>query len=154
PARMKRSGPRLLGDDDHLVGEDPHPALVPPDGDGWQQWAPPAGGWRALDGVQRSPVDAGVEQITAVAVDAQAYIRIVFAAASGERFWGFGERSDTTERSGLLTEHWVGEGPYQLAEYPLIESITRRWAIRRRRDATYYPIPWLLSSAGYGVLTD
>ena len=35
-----------------------------------------------------------------------------------------------------------------------MEAITPRWAIRRRRDATPYPIPWLLSSRGYGVLTE
>src|SRR4029077_16131716 len=82
------------------------------------------------------------------------YIRAAFATAPGERFWGFGERSHSTEHAGNLIEHWAGEGPYQLDESPLIEAITPRWAIRRRRDATYYPIPWLLSSRGFGVLVD
>jgi hypothetical protein len=53
-----------------------------------------------------------------------------------------------------LIEHWVGEGPYQLDEYPHVEAVTPRWAIRHQWDATYYSIPWLLSSRGYGVLTD
>lgn len=69
----------------------------------------------------------------------------------GERFWGFGIRSDEVERTQGVIENWVGEGPYQLDEYPLVEAITPRWAIRRRRDAAYYPVPWFISSAGYGL---
>ena len=28
------------------------------------------------------------------------------------------------------------------------------WAIRDRDDSTYFPVPWLLSSRGWGVLID
>ena len=30
----------------------------------------------------------------------------------------------------------------------------RRWGLRDRDDATYFPMPWLLSTAGYGVLVE
>ena len=38
-----------------------------------------------------------------------------------------------------MVEHWVGEGPYQLDNYPIVEAITPRWAIKRQRDATFWP---------------
>ena len=104
---------------------------------------PPDNGWNELPNVMRRPVESGIEELTAAADGANVYIRVVFATEPGERFWGFGERSNSVEQSRHLVEHWVGEGPYQLAEYPLIEAITPRWAIRRRPDATYYPVPWL-----------
>ena len=49
-------------------------------------------------------------------------------------------------------ESYVADGPYQAGEYPLIEATVPKWGFRPRPDATYYPMPWLLSSAGYGVL--
>jgi alpha-glucosidase (family GH31 glycosyl hydrolase) len=131
-----------------------HPALVEPDGAGWHEWRPPAEGWTELLDVQHSNESDGIERLTTEADGTPGYIRATFERHEGERFWGFGERSDAVERSGTLVEHWVGEGPYRLDEYPIVEAITPRWAIRRRRDATHYPIPWLLSSRGYGVLTE
>ncbi len=75
-------------------------------------------------------------------------------AAPDERFWGFGVRSDAAERTAGVVECWVGEGPYQLEEYALVGAITPRWAVRQRRDAAYFPVPWLMSSAGYGLLVE
>ncbi len=125
-----------------------HPVLQEPDGSGWHEWAPPSGAWTPLEFMR-------ADDVIVAEVDGEAaYIRAVFQRIAGERFWGFGERSNAVEHSGSLVEHWVGEGPYQLSEYPLVEAITPRWALRRRRDATYFPIPWLLSSRGYGVLTE
>jgi alpha-glucosidase len=145
---VKTRLPVLIRVETHSASGLPHPVLQEPEGAGWQEWSPPAGDWNPLE-VQRA------DDVLAAAVDgAPAYIRAVFERAPGERFWGFGERSDVVERSGAIVEHWVGEGPYQLGEYSLVEAITPRWAIRRRRDATYYPVPWLLSSRGYGVLTE
>ena len=125
-----------------------HPVLDEPDGAGWHEWLPPAGDWTPIE-VQRSH-----SSMTAEVTGAPAFIRAIFERGDGERFRGFGERSNAVEHSGSIVEHWVGEGPYQLAEYQMVEAITPRWAIRRRRDATPYPIPWLVSSRGYGVLTE
>ena len=53
-----------------------------------------------------------------------------------------------------MVENYVADGPYQRSEWPLIEGIVPPWGFRPREDATYYPLPWLLSTAGYGVLVD
>ncbi len=78
-----------------------------------------------------------------------------FAAVGGERYLGFGERSNAVDQTGLDVENYVAEGPYQPEERPFIAPFIPPWAYRPTRDdATYYPVPWLLSSAGYGVLVD
>lgn len=77
-----------------------------------------------------------------------------FAATAGEGYYGFGERSNAVNQAGRTLEHYVGEGPYQGEEYPPIMGVVPKWGIRWREDATYFPIPWLLSSRGYGVLLD
>ena len=82
-------------------------------------------------------------------------VGIGFEARSGERYLGFGERSNRAEQSGNVVESYVADGPYQAEEYPLINFFTPRWGLRDDRpEATYYPVPWLLSTAGYGVLVD
>jgi len=136
------------------------PADPDPAAGGWLDRDRPLTGWRhgprdvavtvaaAGDGIVALTVTATPAGETVVAVGAR------FVAAPGERFWGFGERSHTVDHRGSTVEHRVGEGPYQLDEYGLVEAITPPWAIRRRRDATYYPVPWLLSSRGFGVLVD
>jgi len=140
--------PVLVGVESHSAKGITHPVFDEPDGAGWHEWMPPAGDWTPIE------FQSSDSSITAELTGAPAYIRAVFERSEGERFWGFGERSNAVEHSGSIVEHWVGEGPYQLADYQLVEAITPRWAIRRRRDATPYPIPWLLSSRGYGVLTE
>jgi alpha-glucosidase len=77
-----------------------------------------------------------------------------FAAAPDERWLGFGERSDEVVRCGGVVEHYVGEGTYQDYEYPFLEGTVPPWGIRWRRDATYFPVPWVLSTRGYGVAVD
>ena len=79
-------------------------------------------------------------------------VGLAVEAREGERFVGFGERNDAVARTGVV-EHYVGEGPYQREEYPFLQpAIVPAWGARQRPDATYFPMPWLLSSAGYGVL--
>jgi alpha-glucosidase (family GH31 glycosyl hydrolase) len=79
---------------------------------------------------------------------------IGFQSAADERFFGFGERGNAVAQQGNTLEHYVGEGPYQDIEYPFVTVLVPKWGIRWRRDATYFPMPWLLSSRGYGVLLD
>ena len=72
-----------------------------------------------------------------------------------ERYFGFGERSNAVDQAGPTVENYVSDGPYQAEEYPLINLVAPPWGLRDgHTDATYYPVPWLLSSAGYGVLVD
>jgi alpha-glucosidase (family GH31 glycosyl hydrolase) len=77
---------------------------------------------------------------------------IAFGRAPGERFLGFGERSDAVVRSSGSVENHVAEGPYQDAEEPFIAGFVPPAGYDPRHDATYFPIPWLVSSRGYGVL--
>ncbi len=109
---------------------------------------------RKLD-VRIAPVRDGVVELAASVRGERGGVTAVgvgFAARPRERFFGFGERSNATDQRGRIVEHYVGEGPYQKWDYPLVSSTLPPWGVRARRDATYFPVPWLLSSAGYGVL--
>ncbi len=77
-----------------------------------------------------------------------------FGAGADERYLGFGERSQAVDQRGNVVENYVSDGPYQPDEWGLIQTIVPPWGFRPRTDATYYPVPWLLSTAGYGVLVD
>ncbi|MCP3804045.1 hypothetical protein NLX83_32720 [Allokutzneria sp. A3M-2-11 16] len=79
---------------------------------------------------------------------------VSFRAADGERYLGFGERANAVDQRGNTVENYVSDGPWQDAEYPAIAAYVPPWGLRERADATYYPVPWLLSSKGYGVLVD
>ncbi len=81
-------------------------------------------------------------------------IRIGFGAQPEERYLGFGERSNAVDQTGNEVENYVAEGPFEDDERALIPSFVPPWAFRPRPDATYFPIPWLLSSRGHGVLVD
>lgn len=78
-----------------------------------------------------------------------------FEAVDEERYLGFGERSNAVDQTGRDVENFVAEGPYQPEERPFVAAFIPPWAYRpTREDTTYYPVPWLLSTAGYGVLVD
>jgi sulfoquinovosidase len=90
----------------------------------------------------------------AITVPGAAVVGQSFVAADGERFLGFGERSHAVSMDRGVIENYVGEGPYQQHEYPFLDGIVPPWAIRNRPDATYFPLPWVLSTRGYGVSID
>ena len=90
----------------------------------------------------------------ALRVDGAAVISQSFAALADERFLGFGERSHAHSLAHGVVENYVGEGPYQEYEYPFLAGTVPPWAMRERPDATYFPLPWVLSTAGYGVSVD
>ena len=77
-----------------------------------------------------------------------------FAAPPGERLYGTGERSDAMLRNGRETENYVADGPWREEDRLYVKTVTPPWAQRDRDDATYFPVPWLLSSRGWGVLVD
>jgi alpha-glucosidase (family GH31 glycosyl hydrolase) len=79
---------------------------------------------------------------------------IGFDATDDERFFGLGERADAVEHRGAVVESYVSDGPYDPSDRGLIKAILPPPGFRGRDDATYFPIPWLLSSRGYGVLVD
>jgi alpha-glucosidase (family GH31 glycosyl hydrolase) len=75
-----------------------------------------------------------------------------FDARPGERYLGFGERSNAVDQRGGEVENYVSDGPYIPSDRPLISAIVPPQGFRPRDDSTYFPVPWLLSTAGYGVL--
>jgi alpha-glucosidase (family GH31 glycosyl hydrolase) len=79
---------------------------------------------------------------------------IAFDAPGGERFLGFGERGNAVDQRGSEVESYVSDGPYPKSEQPFEVALIPPPGVRARDDSTYFPIPWLLSSRGYGVLVD
>ena len=81
-------------------------------------------------------------------------VRVRFPVVKGERYLGFGERSNAVDQRGNEVENLVQEGPFQDDEYPIIDASIPDWALFNRPDASYFPMPWLLSTAGYGLLVE
>jgi alpha-glucosidase (family GH31 glycosyl hydrolase) len=77
-----------------------------------------------------------------------------FAARPGQRYLGFGERSDAVVRSQGTVDSYVSDGPYAPADRAVLGAVVPKAGWVPRDDATYFPIPWLLSTRGYGVLVD
>jgi alpha-glucosidase (family GH31 glycosyl hydrolase) len=115
----------------------------------------PAG--RRLD-VRIAPAGDGVITLQAAVAGATAAdvsaVAMAFEARPGERYLGFGERSNAVDQRGGTVENRVADGPYQPEERPGIAAIVPPAGFSDRDDATYFPMPWLLSTAGYGVLVD
>jgi alpha-glucosidase len=77
-----------------------------------------------------------------------------FEARPEERFFGFGERANAVDHRGDVVENYVSDGPYQEDERGVAAVLIPKPGFRPRDDATYFPVPWLLSSRGVGVLVD
>lgn len=101
-----------------------------------------------------SRVGEGMIRLRFRAPAGTASVRAEFARPDGERFLGFGARSDEVVRGSGTILHRVSEGPYQDAEEPLIAQFVPPAGFSTRKDASYFPIPWLLSTRGYGVLIE
>ena len=105
----------------------------------------------APDGEGAIALEAGLESGAADDVEA---LGIGWQATADERYFGFGERADAVDHRGRTVENYVADGPYQEDERSLIALFVPPAGFRARDDATYFPVPWLLSSRGYGVLVD
>ena len=101
-----------------------------------------------------APDADGVVALKATAPPQAQQVGITFDARPGERYLGFGERSNAVDQRGKTIENYVAEGPYQPIEQPAIAGFVPAPGYRPREDATYFPIPWMLSTAGHGVLVD
>ena len=77
-----------------------------------------------------------------------------FGAADGERYLGFGERSNAVDQRGNTVENFVADGPYLPEERPAVAAFVPPQGFGGRDDSTYFPIPWVVSTRGYGVLLD
>ncbi len=115
-----------------------------------------AGGhWTSATGahVRTAPVADGSFRIVARADGARA-VRMAFAAAPGERFFGFGSRSNAVDQRGNEVENYVADGPYRPEDRNFTRASVPPWGTRDRDDATYFPVPWMLSSRGVGTLIE
>lgn len=90
-------------------------------------------------------------EIAGATADVEA-LGIAWRTGDEERFFGLGERANAVEHRGGDVESYVSDGPYRTDEYTGIGALLPPPGFRRRLDATYFPIPWILSSRGYGVL--
>lgn len=79
---------------------------------------------------------------------------IGFAAPASEHFYGLGERSISLDQRGQDVENYVSDGPFSPDTRNFAGATIPPQGYRARDDATYYPVPWVLSSRGYGVLLD
>jgi alpha-glucosidase (family GH31 glycosyl hydrolase) len=95
-------------------------------------------------------------EVTPVTPGAGTALGIGFAAATTESFYGLGERPERVDHRGASrVETYVADGPYYPdAERAVISAFVPPQGYRDRDDATYFPIPWVLSSEGYGVLVE
>ena len=99
----------------------------------------------AGDGTIAVDVDAGrgVSRISAT-----------FAARDDEQFFGLGQRATSVEHRGKTVVNRVLDGPWPADQAEVVKSLVPPPGFSTRRDATYFPVPWALSSAGYGLLLD
>ena len=81
-------------------------------------------------------------------------VGIGFEAPEGERYFGLGSRSDRVDHRGREVENYVADGPTRPEDRQYPRAFVPPWSHGERDDSTYYPVPWLLSSRGYGVLID
>ncbi|HTM19716.1 MAG TPA: TIM-barrel domain-containing protein, partial [Kofleriaceae bacterium] len=74
-----------------------------------------------------------------------------FAAADGEGFLGFGERFNRTDQRGIDVFSWTEEGGLGGGEgtEPGVEN-----PFPSGQAMTYYPVPFTISTAGYGFWLD
>jgi alpha-glucosidase (family GH31 glycosyl hydrolase) len=113
-----------------------------------------AGGeWHAARAARVRPAGRGVTALTVRAPGATR-VAATFRAGPGERYLGFGERSNAVDQRGNDVESYVAEGPFEEDERAVVPAFVPAWGFHPRDDATYFPMPWLLSTAGYGVLVD
>ncbi len=96
-------------------------------------------------------LEARIEALSTTDVEA---LGMGFYASADERFFGLGQRANAVEHRGEVVESYVSDGPYDPSDRALIGAVLPPPGYRDRDDATYFPIPWLLSSRGYGVLVD
>jgi alpha-glucosidase (family GH31 glycosyl hydrolase) len=78
-----------------------------------------------------------------------------FRAEGGERYLGFGERSNAVDQTGGSVFSWAEEGPFSSGDYedefrPLVPDFT----FPTGPTASNFPIPWLVSTRGFGLLID
>lgn len=97
------------------------------------------------------PAREGSISLTARAPSGADRVRMAWSLGPGEALLGSGERSDGVDRRGIPTENYVADGPFRAEDRAYVAAFSPPWATRDRDDATYFPVPWLLTSRGWGL---
>jgi alpha-glucosidase len=80
-----------------------------------------------------------------------------FLNDGGQRFLGFGERSDRVDQTGQTVEQWNEEGPFSAGRFrPLTDPVLgETWqGPPPIGPSSNFTMPWMVSSRGYGFLLD
>ncbi|MEA2475118.1 MAG: hypothetical protein QOE06_3033 [Thermoleophilaceae bacterium] len=78
-----------------------------------------------------------------------------FEHAGGERYLGFGERSNSADQTGNRVFSWAEEGPFSGGNYQDdLNVVLPGFVFPNGPTTTNFPIPWLVSTRGFGVLID
>ena len=79
---------------------------------------------------------------------------ISFDATADERFFGLGQRAGAVDHRGTTVVNRVSDGPWTTNQFDIVSGVVPDIGFSERTDATYFPVPWVLSTNGYGVLVD
>ena len=78
-----------------------------------------------------------------------------FERRGGERFLGFGERSNAADQTGRDVFSWAEEGPFSSGVgEDLLRPLIPEFTFPTGPAATNFPIPWTVTSRGFGFLID
>lgn len=108
-----------------------------------------------MEARESSVVPGTLEGEVRTAAGTPGWLRWRIRARPGERFLGFGERFNSVDQTGNRPFVWTEEGAYGLGERlsPLLEGVS--WNPFPNGPTTAYkPIPFFISSSGYGLLLE
>lgn len=77
-----------------------------------------------------------------------------FEPAGGERYLGFGSRSNAVDQTGNHVFTWAEEGPFSSGNYEQYTNLIPDFTFPTGPTASNFPVPWLVSTRGFGVLID
>ena len=108
--------------------------------------------------VAAESIGRGTTHVTVTAIGpraaAVADLGISFAATADERFFGLGQRAGAVDHRGTTVVNRVSDGPWTTNQIDIVSGVVPDIGFSERTDATYFRVPWLLSTNGYGVLVD
>ena len=91
--------------------------------------------------VRIAPAGNGIITVDATGPPDADAMAVRLERQGGERFLGFGERSDQVVRSSGEVQNRVTEGPYQPSENAIVRAFVPPQGFNDRADATYFPDP-------------
>src|SRR3954453_13378165 len=77
-----------------------------------------------------------------------------FQPAGAEHYLGFGSRSNAVDQTGNHVFTWAEEGPFSSGDYQKYTDLIPDFTFPTGPTASNFPVPWLVSTRGFGVLID